>query len=401
MEKPELLAPVGNWTMLKAAIDAGADAIYFGVEKLNMRSTAQNFSTEEMEKVVDFCHKNDVKVHLTLNSIVFENELAEAEKILLSAKRAAIDMVICWDMSILNLAKKIGIPICLSTQASVSNSEAAAFYKSFGVKRIVLARECSLDQIKQIIKKTEIEIEAFVHGAMCISVSGRCFLSHDAFGKSANRGKCQQPCRSEYLVYDPDRKNSFVIGKDYILSPKDLCSIKYIDRLIESGICSFKIEGRKRSPEYVSTVVSAYREAIYLYFEKKLTQEKKKELFEKLKTAYNRGMSSGFYFGKPSSEDYSRTTGSIATKRKEQIGRVLNFYKDKSVAFLSLESGVLNIGDSIMIQGPTTGVIEHKIENMLVNDKPSKKAERGDLICFKVEKQCRKNDLLFLVKNVK
>ncbi len=399
MKKPELMAPAGNWTMLRAAIDAGADAVYFGVKKLNMRANAQNFSLEELPEVVKFCRKNSVKTYLTLNTIVFENELDDVKEILKSAKSAGIDMVICWDMSILQEARKLKMSTCLSTQASVSNSSAIGFYKKLGVKRVVLARECSLKQIKEIIKKTDVEIEVFIHGAMCISISGRCFLSHDAFGSSANRGECQQPCRSEYEIYDPDRKARFLIGKDYVMSAKDLCSIEFIGKLIESGIRSFKIEGRKRSPEYVSTVVSVYRKAIDLYFQKKLTEKQKKELLEKLKTVYNRGFSTGFFFGKPSSEDYSSCYGSQATTRKEYVGRVVNFYKKSSVAQIKLESGPIGLGDKILFQGSGTGIIEHDVKDILANGEKISIAPKGSDATVKLQKTVKRGDLVFVVKD--
>ena len=398
MEKPELMAPVGNWTMLKAAIDAGADAVYFGVKKLNMRAGAQNFSLEELSKVCALCHENKARAYLTLNTIVFENEIEDLKTILKEAKKAKIDAVICCDFSVISLAKKIGIPVCLSTQASVSNSEAVKAYENLGVRRVVLARECSLEQIREIVKKTKLEVEVFIHGAMCISVSGRCFLSHHAFGKSANRGECLQPCRSEYEIYDPDRKTTLLLGKDYILSPKDLCTIEFIDKIIETGVHALKIEGRKRSPEYVSTVVSAYKQAIDLYFENKLTEGKKKELLEKLKTVYNRGFSTGFYFGQPSADEYATKPGSIATTRKTDIGKVINFYKEKGVILLKLESESLKTGDKIMFQGPTTGVFEYTIKEMQVNERNSKKAVKGDLVCVKSGNLVRRNDRVYLIK---
>ncbi len=398
MQKPELMAPVGDWTMLKAAIDAGADAVYFGVKQFNMRMKAQNFSLEELTKVVDFCHKKHVKAYLTLNTIIFDNEIGELEETVKASKSAGIDMIICWDMAVLKMAKKYKVPICLSTQASVSNSESAKFYKSIGVKRIVLARECSLDQIKNIVKKSGVEIEVFIHGAMCISISGRCFLSHESFGKSANRGECQQPCRGEYLIKDPDMGGEYILGKDYVLSPKDLCAIQFIDKLIEAGVRSFKIEGRKRSPEYVSTVVSVYREAIDLYFKNKFTQKKKDQMLEKLKTVYNRGLSPGFYFGQPGKGDFATTTGSVATTNKLYIGKVANYYKKSGVVLFNLESGNLKLKDKIMIQGPTTGVIEHKIKYMEVNEKQSNTAKGGDFLCIKLNKLVRKNDKVFLIE---
>lgn len=399
MKKPELMAPAGNWTMLRAAVDAGADAVYFGVKKLNMRANAQNFSLDELQEIVDFCHEKNVRAYLTINTIVFEDELDDVKNILKAVKKAGIDMVICWDLCVVEEARRLKIPICMSTQASISNSSAIEFYKQFGVKRVVLARECSLNQIKEIKKKTKIEIEVFIHGAMCISISGRCFLSHHAFGLSANRGECQQPCRSEYEIYDPDRKSRFLIGKDYVMSAKDLCSIEFIDKLIELGIDSFKIEGRKRSPEYVFKVVSVYRKAIDLYFQKKLTDRKKKEFLEELKKVYNRGFSTGFFFGKPSSEDYSSCYGSQATEHKEYIGKIINFYKNLSVAQIKLEAGSISVGDRIYIQGPDTGLIEHKIKEILVDKKKVLIASKGSEPTIKISKQVKKGDLVFVVKS--
>ena len=237
MKKPELMAPVGNFEMLKAAVDAGADAVYFGVKNFNMRANAKNFSKDDLKKITEFCHKNKVKAYLTLNIIIYEDELKEVKDLLKKAKEANIDMIICWDLSVIKLAKEIGLDICASTQASISNSESANYYKKLGVKRIVLARECSFEQIKEIRKKTDLEIEVFIHGAMCVSVSGRCFLSHHLFNKSANRGDCLQPCRREYLIVDKEENgNELIIGKDYVMSAKDLCSIMFIDKLILDGI---------------------------------------------------------------------------------------------------------------------------------------------------------------------
>jgi len=272
---PELMAPAGDWTMLTAAVKAGANAVYFGIDKLNMRAKAKNFTLDELHAISKFCKEKNVKTYLTLNTIVFEEELDEIEKIISEAKAAGIDRVICWDLSVVQLCRKYEIPFCISTQGSVSNSMSAELYKDLGAVRIVLARECSLDEIKRIRANTSLEIEAFIHGAMCIAVSGRCFLSHHLFGKSANRGECIQPCRREYMVFDDLIDKSLVLGEDYVMSPKDLCTIEFIEQLIEAGIDSFKIEGRKRSPEYVAKVVSVYRRAIDLHFAKKLTSDVK------------------------------------------------------------------------------------------------------------------------------
>jgi U32 family peptidase len=398
--KPELLAPAGDWSMLNAAIKSGADAIYFGVESLNMRAMAENFKTSDIPEIVELCKKSNVAAHLTINTIVFENELKELDKIISTAKSAGVDLVICWDQAVIKKCKEYDIPFCVSTQASISNSESAKYYKELGAKRIVLARECTLDKICEIKKKADVEIETFIHGAMCIAVSGRCFMSHDIFGKSANRGECIQPCRREYKIIDADEKYSLVLGKDYVMSPKDLCTIDFIDKLIESGIDSFKVEGRKRSPEYISKVVSVYRRAIDLYFDGKLTDDAKKEFIEELKTVYNRGFSPGFYIGEPGSESFTAIYGSIATTRKIYLGRVINYYKRKKIANIRIEAGQLNSGDKIYIIGNSTGVMKMKIEKMMRDETEISSAEKGTDVTFECEERVRENDKVYKVVNV-
>jgi U32 family peptidase len=399
-QKPELMAPTGDWTMLRTAVKAGADAMYFGVDKLNMRAKAKNFSVEELPEISKFCRSKKVKTYLTLNSIVFEDELAEAEQIIVAAKKAKIDRIICWDLAVAELCNKNKMPFCISTQSSVSNSLSASVYKKLGAVRIVLARECSLEEIKKIRAKTNLEIEAFIHGAMCIAVSGRCFMSHHLFGQSANRGDCIQPCRREYEIYDTAAQKSLLIGDDYVLSPKDLCTIEFIDKLIETGIDSFKIEGRKKAPEYVATTVSVYRKAIDLYFKKKLTSEKKKEFLKELETVYNRGFSTGFYFGKPSSEDYAGVEGSKATTRKVYIGKVLNYFKQPKAAHILLESGKLELNDRILIIGETTGLVDLKLEKIIVGEKKSRSAKKGDEVTFITSDLVRRNDKVYLVEQI-
>ena len=399
--KPELMAPAGDWTMLITAVSAGADAIYFGVDKLNMRIKAQNFTLKDLPKISHFCKKHKVKSHLTLNTIVYEEEIKELKKIIDCAKKSGIDRVICWDFAVAQLCKKKKMPFCISTQASISNSLSAEFFKSLGAVRIVLARECSLEEIKKIRKKTKLELEAFIHGAMCISVSGRCFMSHHLFGKSANRGECIQPCRREFEVYDPSIDKSMIVGEDYILSPNDLCTIEFIDKLIEAGIDSFKIEGRKRSPEYVATTVSVYRRAIDLYYEGELTAEKKKEFLAELETVYNRGFSSGFYFDVPSSEEYADIYGSKATTRKVFVGKVLNYFKEPKVVHILLETGLIKVGDKILIIGESTGVLEIEIGNMKVNDEKKSIAKKSDEITLQIPSLVRRNDRVYLVEKVK
>lgn len=396
-KKPELLAPAGDWSMLNTAIKAGADAVYFGIESFNMRAMAKNFRISELNNIVSLCKNHNVKTHLTLNTIIFENELNELDNIILIAKESGIDMVIGWDLSVLQKCKEYEMPFCVSTQASVSNSEAAVFYKNLGAKRIVLARECTLDQIKEIKNKVGIEIETFVHGAMCIAISGRCFMSHEVFNKSANRGECLQPCRREYEIIDKDEKFSLVIGDGYVLSPKDLCAIEFIDKLIEAKIDAFKIEGRKRSPEYIFKVVSTYRKAIDFYFENKLSDNIKLEMIEELKKVYNRGFSKGFYFGEPGTESYANVYGSAAATRKVYIGKVLNYYKKNNVAHIKIEAGNLNKDDLIYIIGNTTGVVELKIDQMMQNEKEILTAGKGIEVTFKCLERVRENDKVYKI----
>jgi putative protease len=400
-KKPELMAPAGDWTMLRTAVKAGADAVYFGVDKLNMRAKAKNFSVSELPDISKYCRAKKVKTYLTLNTIVFEDELSEAEHIIKAAKKAKINRIICSDLAVAELCNKNRIPFCISTQSSISNSLAASVYEKLGAVRIVLARECSLEEIKKIRKNTNLEIEAFIHGAMCIAVSGRCFMSHHMFGQSANRGDCIQPCRREYEVYDTAANKSLLIGDDYVLSPKDLCTIEFIDKLIEAGIDSFKIEGRKRAPEYVAKTVSVYRKAIDLHFKKKLTTVKKKEFLNELETVYNRGFSSGFYFGKPSSEDYAGVEGSKATTRKVYVGKVLNYFKKPKAAHILLESGKLNLNDTVLIIGETTGLVEMIIGEMIINEKSSRSAKKGDEVTFVTPELVRRNDKVYLVEQSK
>jgi putative protease len=396
-KKPELLAPAGNWMMLNTAIHNGADAIYFGVENLNMRAAANNFAVEDLPKIVELCRSAGVKAHLTLNTIIYEGELEQLDEIVQAAKQSGVDLVICWDMSVINKCLDYNMPFCISTQASISNSEALKFYERLGASRVVLARECTLDKIREIKSKTSLEIETFVHGAMCVAISGRCFMSHELFNKSANKGECLQPCRREYEIKDVDDKYTLILGEDYIMSPKDLCTIQFIDKLIESGIDSFKIEGRKRSPEYISTAVSTYRKAIDLYFEGNLTDEIKTSFYEELQKVYNRGFSSGFYFGVPGGDGFTDKHGSSATTKKAYVGKVLNYYKQSKIVFIRLEAETLAVGDSVYLIGNTTGVINQKVSNMIRDNVEIEMANKGDEVTFVCEDTVRVNDKVYKI----
>jgi putative protease len=397
-KKPELMAPAGNKTMLTAVVKAGADAVYFGVEKMNMRAKASNFKADNLSELTSYCKENDVRTYLTLNTIIYEEELDQLKDIILQAKESGVDRIICWDFSVVRLCKEADMPFCISTQGSVSNSMAANFYKELGAERIVLARECSLEDIIKVRALTDLEIEVFVHGAMCIAVSGRCFMSHHLFDKSANRGECIQPCRREYEVYDPTIGKSMIVGEDYVLSPEDLCTLGFIDQLIETGVDSFKIEGRKRSPEYAAAVTAAYRKAIDLYYEGKLTPEIKNELIGELEKVFNRGFSTGFYFNTPGPEEYADIYGSKASKRKEYLGKVLNYYKQAGVVYISIDAGTINEGDEIYIIGETTGVVQLRVENILEDEHRIGSASKGMKITFKCNDLVRPRDAVYLIR---
>jgi putative protease len=400
LKKPELLAPAGDWRMLVTAVKAGADAVYLGVEKFNMRANAKNFTVEELPEIVNYCHERGVDVHLTLNTIIYDDEVHELDSVIPAAKEAGVDLLICWDMSVIEKALEYDMPYCVSTQASISNLAAAKMYQRMGAKRIVFAREVTLEQIKSMREKLDIEIEAFVHGAMCVAVSGRCFLSHHIFDKSANRGECLQPCRYEYEIREKRGGQTLILGSDYVMSPEDLCTIEFIDQLIEAGIDSFKIEGRKRSPEYIAKVVETYRRAIDLYFEGKLTEEIKSEMWNELRKVYNRGFSPGFYFGRPSGEHFTTSAGSQATTKKQYIGRVLNYYGKPKVAHVLLEAGELENGDEIYIIGNATGVVETKAENIMVDEKFVEKAGKKEEVTFKCEDKVRPRDQVYKMINL-
>ncbi len=413
-KKPEIMSPAGNWISLRAALDAGCDAVYFGIKGINMRAGADNFSASEMKRITGLCHKNSTKAYLALNTVIYEKDIPKTIKIIDKAKEAGVDAIICWDFAVITESLKKDLPVYLSTQMSVSNSSGILyFYNNFNIKRFVLARECSLKDIVQIknnlqivlgSKADEIEIEVFIHGAMCVSVSGRCFLSQFQFGKSANTGECIQPCRREYLVTDMEEKHSFTVGSNYILSPKDLCTMPFIEKLIETGISSFKIEGRNRSPEYVAAATSAYRTAVDFYFEnkekkgfKKDFKSLKKDLLTELNKVYNRGFSSGFFLGKPVNE-WTQQHGNLASTRKEYSGYVIKYYKKAGVAEVKIESNEFKTGDEIMFQGTTTGSFSQTAGSMEIEHKKISRANKGDILAVKTDKPVRTKDKLYVIK---
>jgi len=406
----ELLAPINNFETLQAAIDNGCNSVYFGLQQLNMRQSANNFELNQLPKVVSLCHSNNVRAYLTLNSIVFDDELSMVEKIVCAAKESGVDAIICWDMGVAQICRKYDIEIHLSTQASVANFSALKFYYDQGFKRFVLARELSIEQIKSIIDKIHLhkmdaEVECFVHGAMCVSVSGRCFISHMLFNQSANRGKCLQPCRREYLVKDKETGDELVIGNNYILSPKDLCALSLIPELKEIGVHAFKIEGRMKQADYVAKVVKVYKEAIDFYDKFKDDSNFTKlydyfidEKMNVLKEVFNRDFHTGFYEKVPSCEITDKY-GSVASLKKVFIGNVKNFYKKINVAELTiLTNEELKVGDRICVIGNTTGYKEQILKEMQHNGNHVDIAHQNDRVGIKLEFEVRPNDKVFVLR---
>jgi len=390
--KYELLAPAGDFPMLVSAVKAGADAVYFGLKEFNMRASAKNFTIKDLDKISEICKPKKVKRYLTLNTIIYEGELQKLEDLIKKVKEK-VDAVICWDLAVIQLCKKYKIPFHISTQASISNTESAKFYKKFGAERIVLARELNLNQIKEISKI--IPIECFIHGAMCVAVSGRCFTSQFLFGRSANRGECIQPCRRSYLIKDEQEGYELKIENNKVMSAKDLCTLPFIEELKKAGITSFKIEGRIRDARYVDTVVKIYRKAL----DKNLTKKELQELVEELKKVYNREFSSGFYLGIPTSEDFSKVEHSAAKEKKHFVGKVTHYYPRISVAKIRLVSN-MKIGEDIIIIGKITGIEKSKIERIEINHKPVKQGKKGEEVAMKLPK-VRKGDEVYLIKNNK
>ena len=400
---PELLSPVGSHESLTAAIQGGADSIYFGVRGLNMRAGGKaDFTEEELPIIVNKAHENNVKAYLALNTIVYDQEEEKITKILEKAKQAQVDAVIAWDSLVIEKARERGIPVHVSTQASIANYRALKTYTQKGARAAVLARELDLEQIKTIIRKRDednlkVKIEVFVHGAMCVSVSGRCFMSLIAYGKSANRGECIQPCRRSYIVKDPEEGTEYQLQNHHVMSPKDLCAMPVLDNILNAKPDILKIEGRMRSPEYVKTVTRAYKEAIQAWQEGALTEHLKQRLTEKMREVYNKGFSTGFYNGQPLHE-WAGVYGSKATKKKTYAGRITNYYEQPGVAEAKLESTSIQEGQAYLIIGPTTGVQEGTLPELRVDGKTTTKTEKGATATFKTKK-VRTNDKLYLVED--
>jgi putative protease len=392
----ELLSPVRDDVSLTAAIEAGADAVYFGLGRLNMRSNSRGFEPDQLPQIVQQAHDRDVKVYVTVNTIVYENEQTELDDLLTTIKSACADAVICWDPAVIQRCRELGLPFHISTQASVANSAAAKYYEALGAKCIVLARELTLEQIKEIKQKTRLKIEAFVHGAMCVSVSGRCFLSQFLACRSANRGECHQPCRRRYLVTDIETGDELDVGSEYVLSPKDLCTLPVIDKLMEAGIDVFKIEGRSRPPEYVKIVTAAYRRAIDAVNAGTFNKELVDDLMAEVSKVYNRGFSTGFLFGKPGPQDWADRGDNQAKRRKTYIGKVLNYFATPKIAYARISTS-LAVGDLVQIQGPTTGVVELKITELRTDKDGFIPQITKAAVTFPAEHRLRPNDQIYKI----
>ncbi len=390
-QRYELMAPAGNFPMLAAAIHAGADAVYFGLNIFSMRANSKNFNIADLDEMREMCNESErnVKLYLTLNTIIYPEEIEQLEETIIAVKDK-VDAVICWDNAVIMLCNKHDVPFFISTQASVSNKQSAEFYKSFGAKRVVLARELNLEQIKEISEV--IEIECFAHGAMCVAVSGRCFMSQMTSKKSANRGECHQNCRRSYTITDSSG-NELEIENSRVMSAKDLCTLELIEDMKQAGIYSYKIEGRGRDPRYVDVVTRVYRKAL----DNHLTKEEVQEGIKELEKVFNRQFSTGFYLGKPTQDDFSTAENNEATEIKIFIGKVQNYYQKIEVAEIKLNED-LKIGDQIIIIGKKTGLKRIYIESMQIESKNVAGACKGDEVGIKIS-DIRKNDEVYIVKS--
>lgn len=402
----ELMAPVGSYEALAAAIEAGADSVYFGVGKLNMRSaSAANFTLDDLAQIVATAHAAGVKAYLTVNTVVYEDELRTMQEVIDRARREGVDAIIATDMAAILYARRIGQEVHISTQSNISNSEAVKFFSQWA-DTVVLARELSLEQVAAIHREIVendirgpkgelVEIEMFAHGALCMSISGKCYLSLYETNCSANRGACRQLCRRKYTVRDKETGAELDVDGRYVLSPKDLCTIDFLDRFIQSGVKVLKIEGRARGAEYVKRVVECYDRALRMIADGTYNPTTAAALKERLSEVFNRGFWEGYYAGRPVAE-HSEHYGSAATRRKVYVGKVVNFYKKISVAEVLVEAAPLEVTEEIFFLGPTTGVVEQKCEELHGPDgEITRRVEQGELCAIRTVELIRRGDQLY------
>lgn len=399
------MAPVGSRESLSAAIQAGADSIYFGIENLNMRSrSASAFTIDDLREIAGVCNDHGMKSYLTVNVIIYDNDMEQMRTIVRAAKEAGISAVIASDVSVMNFARSIGQEVHLSTQLNITNIESLKFYALFA-DVVVLARELNLDQVAEIYRQIKeenicgpngelIRIEMFCHGALCMAVSGKCYLSLHEMNSSANRGACMQVCRRGYTVRDKDTDVELEIDNEYIMSPKDLKTIHFMNKMMDAGVKVFKIEGRARGPEYVKTVVECYKEAIQACVDGQFTDEKIAVWDERLRTVFNRGFWDGYYLGQRLGE-WSKNYGSEATEKKVYVGKGIKYFSNIGVAEFQVEAAELKVGDKILITGPTTGAVYATLDEARVDLKPVDTVKQGERFSFKIADKIRPSDKLF------
>ncbi|WP_299523437.1 peptidase U32 family protein [Winogradskyella sp.] len=407
MNRIELMAPAGNFESLQAALDNGTDSVYFGVEQFNMRARASiNFALDDLEEISRRCKEKDVRTYLTLNTIIYDHDLSIVKTLVKSAKEADITAVIAMDQAVIAIAREFDMEVHISTQINITNIETVKFYAMFA-DTMVLSRELSLRQVKKIteqIKKEQIkgpsgrlvEVEIFGHGALCMAVSGKCYMSLHAYNSSANRGACKQNCRKKYTVIDQDTGVEMELDNEYIMSPKDLCTIDFLDEVIDAGIKVLKIEGRGRAPEYVAKVISCYRAAIDSIANGTYDKEKVISWMQQLEKVYNRGFWNGYYLGQRLGE-WSKGSGSHATQKKVYLGKGLHYYPKAKIGEFKIDAYDLEIGDAVLITGSTTGAKEFMLNEMLVNDQKLDKAKKGDSVTIPLDFRIRTSDKLYKI----
>lgn len=401
------MAPVGSYESLHAAVKAGADSIYFGIEQLNMRAKSSiNFSLDDLANISKICLDNGLKSYITLNTVMYDHDMQLMRSIINKAKEANISAVIASDHSVMAYANKMGVPLHISTQANISNIETVEFYSAFA-DVMVMARELSLMQVadvtREIIKRgvtgpsgNPVRVEIFAHGALCMAVSGKCYLSLHSNFSSANRGACVQNCRREYVVTD-EEGNELLVDNEYIMSAKDLCTIDFLDQIVNAGVEVIKIEGRGRSSDYVFTTIKAYREAVDSIAEGTYSKDKIIQWKKELETVFNRGFWDGYYLGRKMGE-WSEVYGSKATKRKVFLGSGVNYFKNIKVGEFKLETKSLSVGDEIIITGPTTGIIKTSVKELRLDNAKVERVEKGDRFSMPIEEIVRPSDKLYKIE---
>ena len=406
----EIMAPVGSRESLQAAIQAGADSVYFGIERLNMRAhSASTFTIDDLREIAAMCHEHGMKSYLTVNTIIYGEDIPLMHEIIDAAHEAGISAVIASDVAVMTYCRRVGQEVHLSTQLNISNIEALKFYAQFA-DVVVLARELNMEQVAEIFRQVEeenicgpsgkqIRIEMFCHGALCMAISGKCYLSLANAGRSANRGECVQICRRSYLVTDRETGNELEIDNKYVMSPKDLKTVRFIDRLMKSGVRVFKIEGRARGPEYVYTVVKCYKEAIDSVLDGTFTEEKKDDWDKRLATVFNRGFWDGYYQGQLMGE-WNKNYGSCATERKVYIGRGVKYFSKLGVAEFTVDAADFKLGDKLLITGPTTGVMYLDATEIRLELEPVDYAPKGTHVSLPVPGKIRQSDKLFKLEKV-